>query len=148
MGRIEPAFKPAFLLYVFLFVQFYAPIARSRETHCKPAYQGGAAASAGWGNASHGVEAVREVQVQTSGIDAESSRNGGGMSKRGGGSFHFPLYLEDSKRLRADFKCILKVVSHVESKVYESEGCTYVHFLCVWTAPPTADCSQDSADLV
>jgi len=41
-------------------------------------YQGGAAASSGWGNASPGVEAVREVQVQTSGIDAESSQTGGG----------------------------------------------------------------------
>jgi hypothetical protein len=41
-------------------------------------YQGGAAASAGWGNASPGVEAVREVRVETSGIDAESSQTGGG----------------------------------------------------------------------
>ena len=41
-------------------------------------YQGGAAASAGWGNASPGVEAVREVQVETSGIDAEASQTGGG----------------------------------------------------------------------
>jgi hypothetical protein len=41
-------------------------------------YQGGGAASSGWGNASPGVEAVREVQVQTSGIDAESSQTGGG----------------------------------------------------------------------
>jgi hypothetical protein len=41
-------------------------------------YQGGGAASSGWGSASPGVEAVREVQVQTSGIDAESSQTGGG----------------------------------------------------------------------
>jgi hypothetical protein len=42
------------------------------------AIKGGAAASSGWGNASPGVEAVREVQVETSGIDAESSQTGGG----------------------------------------------------------------------
>lgn len=106
MGRIEPAFKPAFLLHVFIQVQFYAPIDRIRETHCNPAYQGGDAAR---GNASPGVEAVREVQVQTSGMDAESSRNGGGMSQRGVCHFIFP--------------CILKIRKGLERFQVHSEGC-------------------------